>query len=414
MISFVKLFQRIRQNIHLSDIVSLKRDLRYLPIETLSDKAVDKLLGTLAELSLESAWPEKSMREIIDRWLNKTNKPSNKPKKKTVGWSNQEDEVEGTNVTFFDGAFYNINVSIPALKLMAKILDYYTFSRLVSNITEVMYDIPGHNIDYGLKRMELVYTNITRLEVKLLLLRAKEKNNYYVKKYLRELIRRAFDPVYAPIPAWILKTKNIPNAKDLKLKTLYSPIPATPKQLVVYTRHAVGKESFDLTNTDDIIKQYQALDNEERQTLFTELQRTGHLDDIIPAQTQEEIERFKIYGPSNPVSSMTKQEYELNYDSMFVSPYLNYEDDFEDEQVFDGWCWECDKAIQYLHYSFRAPMDTGGWLGWFCNVKCAEDWIYRRFEGDEDDYKSTNIVRLIIRFKTLLLKYKIYERKYVK
>jgi len=414
MISFDKHYLHILQDIHLADTKSIKKDLEYLPIENLDDKAIDKLLGTLGDLCLESSHPKLAMREIINRWLNKSEPHIDKEEKNTsTNESIEDQEVEGSNITFFEGAFYNIWVSVPALKLMAEILDHYTFSRLVANIIDVVYEMPGHSVDYGLKKMVLVYNPKDRDEVLALWKRAKAKYNMEVSNFLMSVLRTSFNPVYASKPEWILTEENIPKSKDLKLNTPYTPPKLNSSQLSKYTNHAFHKELFDIVDLSGLIKKYDVLDDIDKRTLYIELERTGLIDDII-VPTDQEIERFRIYGPSNPVKAMTDKEYELNYDCMLESPYLNYEDvfgDSGDELNFDGVCWECDKTIKHKHYSFRIPMDTGGWLGWFCSIKCAEDWMERRFENDEDEYRVANIMRLIIKFKTNLNKYKIYERK---
>lgn len=383
----LSLSKKIIKSILIGDLYNLRSHLRYLPIETEVPSVIDNLFGELSEVTLRSISPEETLEILMDRWTNKIEHGPDKGK-----------EVEGRGLNLLEGMFYNTQISMEVLKLAAKIKKEFSYSRIVNDIIESVIGFSGEDPNYGLYRIEEIYKPKNRKEILKLIDRANFKTNTEVENYLILLVRRNFPKVYAPKPDWILNIDKKPLISDI-----ITPVILNNSEIFSLLTASMNEVNFSITNKQELSGQIKKLNSQERVDIFLSFRRFDYLID-----TKIDIPAFNKYGPSNPTSGLSKEDY-LNFeDRMVSSTVLDHFDMFGNQVKFDGWCQKCTRAIRYKEYSYRVPIETGGWMGWFCSMMCMRDWIDMQYSFSERSNVIPQINYLIQKFYLQLRKYKIH------
>lgn len=402
--SFSHIYKSIIKNILNGDIKSLSSNLKYLPIENIDPKPVDVMLGDLSSKTLKSSKPKETLSTLMQRWKNKD--------------IITREEVEGNGLSLYEGMYYNTNVDVEVLSLASDIENKVTFYQIAEDVIDnvFFFNNGSSSIEYGLERANVVYKPKDINLLTSLMYKAREKGNNPIAYYLKALIY-TLPKVYAPKPEWIddspparfLGTSSlIENNETLSLNKVYKPRKYTPKDVMELLNASFSSESLTIENEVEVHSNISKFNDMELLDIVHSLERGGYVHTKLD---KFEVRRFKIHGPFNPVDAMTMEDYGTNNDCMFVSSYLEWVDEGEDDSRFNGMCWECPKSIKYYWYGFRIPMPTGGWLGWFCGDLCAKKWTNRYFALDEDSRKIPNIIRMILKFRKQLDRYKIYNRR---
>ena len=301
------------------------------------------------------------------------------------------------------------------LSLAADIENKVTFYQIAEDVIDNVFFFNNGNssTDYGLERANIVYKPKDRDLLTSLMYKARLKGNNPIAYYLRTLIY-TLPKVYAPKPKWVDDSFTEHTNHTLSLNKVYKPRKYTPKDVMNFLNTSFSREDLTIDNKVEVYSSISKLSDMELLDIVHNLERGGYVHTKLD---KFEVRRLKIHGPFNPVNAMTMEEYETNNDCMFIGSYLEWGDDeylARDEDVHsegDIMCWECPKSIKYYWYSFRIPMPTGGWLGWFCGDLCAKKWTNRYFSLDEDSRKIPNIIRMILKFRKQLDRYKIYNRR---
>lgn len=379
-------YSYLLKNLSQEDVGAFKKNLEYLPIETGSSEVVDRILGILTDRVLISPHPRSFLEVLLQRWEGDT-------------------ETISRGLGLVEGMFYNKYISLATLELTLEIYPQTTYYSIVFNIIENVYlGERGHDPLFGLIRLEKVF-NIRRIpsirsQLLHLIEYADQKSNLKIREYLKELIRKELPPVYAPKPDWIEEKtppRPIPPIRVLKVDHLYQ-----------YLLEVVP-DRFQVRNPTQIRESLVHLSITQRLDLYYSLIRSGALD---PELTSEEVKRFHNFGPSNPRPGTNLEDYQEYQETMLRAPTYsgNQPPGREDLNTPPGSvrCWECPQFLPRKEYGLRIPLDTGGWLGWFCDRQCALKWIKEAYSWGEDQGRLPTIYRLIEKTLKDLRRYKIY------
>jgi hypothetical protein len=104
---------------------------------------------------------------------------------------------------------------------------------------------------------------------------------------------------------------------------------------------------------------------------------------------EEEIELFRLYGPSNPFYVDKEDEledYEPGDDRMLTCQIFNWDDDIEGFQpIFSGTCDWKGHTISSERAAVRRPVPHGGWEGSYCSFACIREQL--------EDMRSTEEIQ---------------------
>ena len=123
---------------------------------------------------------------------------------------------------------------------------------------------------------------------------------------------------------------------------------------------------------------------------------------------QQDIELFRILGPSAPIKNSDEEMMEYGGERMLISNAVYFEQDDDsmetDADWFKGYCQQCDLRIRRKYHAVRVPVDFGGWYGCYCSWYCVRDYILT--------YNFPNAVSLKLadKYEAEINSYGIYDR----
>lgn len=114
--------------------------------------------------------------------------------------------------------------------------------------------------------------------------------------------------------------------------------------------------------------------------------------------SEESIEKYKMYGPANPLVSKFDgtEDLRCSFSSdgicyMMTCRCLEYDEDVDEynDDWFVGICLECDKKIEDRKDAWRIPDIYGAFIGCYC-----EDHFKSKFDGT-DDVRHRSLCKVI-------------------
>ena len=202
---------------------------------------------------------------------------------------------------------------------------------------------------------------------------------------------------YAEKPGWL-----IPSSTHLGLEKILDSPASVISEEYLYQYQGIG----DFFGMENLLQQLDDSSNDDNTSDNTgetssEIAQTPLSQHLIPS-SEEDIEKFRIYGPINHFIS----DHGFSSARMFLNRDFeesNIEDEQELQDWFSGGCNYCLRAIFAREHCVRIPRENGGWEGCFCCWNCA-----RNYQMQEYCY-SLNLDALMTVFERLLRIYGIYD-----
>lgn len=122
--------------------------------------------------------------------------------------------------------------------------------------------------------------------------------------------------------------------------------------------------------------------------------------------TETDIELIRLFGPVNKCNRETLDDKYGGCRMLVCNCFEVDENDMNRDYFENEVCDLCDIQIADRRYVVRVPLVSGGWLGCFCSLKCANDKV------DSMDYPivEKRIMKNILGYNfSLINKHKIYE-----
>ncbi len=279
-------------------------------------------------------------------------------------------------VPHFSNLFFQHIIGVDVLKFCSQVFPGYSYLSVMNDI--VQFDVSPEAelasqraIDvYGEQSLK-IYEDLFKL--------ASNNANSRVMNFMVNKIRKISE--YAPIPKWVKnfeKGDRLPYESEITIPEYPEPkikVPSIDKMVKLLTEG--------LKNQGISIEQEDQIKNElgKRLAIATYMEKIILLQPVIDLNSKEDlqndIELFRKLGPANPLIGASLEEMKYGGARMFISTLFDgdFDDDdidglYDNEDWFEGFCWQCDKRILRRWHAIRMPLAHGGWKGVFCSVKC--------------------------------------------
>ncbi len=336
-------------------------------------------------------------------------------------WKNKDkygEEIEGSQLSLYESMFFNPHFTDQNLRYISQFFKGYTFRRIMIDVVEYSFSEKQDNLSFGLNRIFSIFNPQNREEIVDIRDHSLAKQNSIVYRFVKDKLRYVIKK-WAPKPGWLVMSNPLPKVKDLVLKkNINFDLPSDEEIVNIMAksfsdvqREVVTKDAIkgvtekyiyiELENKKEILKGLKGLSQEQKFTIMNSLKDFS--------LTVKDLERFKKFGPSNPVKGITLKELRKGKDRMLLSDYFDTDPETGETMHFDGLCAFCDNSIKHKWYAVRQPLINGGWFGWYCKWNCVLKYIGLMYD-DHDKEEVSEMARLVYSFQRQTEKYGILDR----
>jgi hypothetical protein len=261
----------------------------------------------------------------------------------------------------------------------------------------------GANITTILNRAANIFrTNIDLETLQNMKVLAEEKANYMAKGVFKEMIKQR--SVWVSKPKYILQEES-GTTRQLVDRMFDDRVSDTTIGITAESRRSIRgnierllgiKLMDDPANRRQYTAMIKAIERtsgpKERAELNQFIKLTDSSNDLDPAVLAGTI-MFNVLGPVNSLMGPDDEPTESTRCGQYgcrmltCQCYRDNDEGFESDEEygvdigeednstawFDGACWVCDSRIPRACYAIRRPVDTGGWRGTYCSVRCMEN-----------------------------------------
>lgn len=195
---------------------------------------------------------------------------------------------------------------------------------------------------------------------------------------------------FAPYPTWVADFRDVPagtplpTEQDLQREIHVMvpteevlPDPEAAAQILTDGLASLGITVDDIEKTRHLIRaQLQSSSADQLRTLLREAMTKEEL-----ASLQDDVQLYRILGPSNPLYDATIDEMTDGGCRMLTCTVFDYdEDDQESYDWYEGWCEWCYHRLRTRGHALRIPGAYGGWHGCYCSWSCIRQALTRQEE----------------------------------
>jgi len=350
------LYEFIRQD----DILSLKKYLDIMPINSLSSvKSHDLFYSLIVECMQFNK--KRSGKVVFDRWK----------------------FYYDQKISFYTKLYLNPRYTLKILGFCATVFPNYMF---VEGIDELMSMGDTEDVRYACERLQKVYGIQTKNTYQSLYDAAEGKSKI-VLGFCADQLRKVND--YADIPEYMLGETNLPKESNVIIPEdpIVTTIPNyTINQIIELLLSGMSQQGIyieEIKKAKELLKvKLMASTRAELNEIIKPILKKDLLSGL-----ENDVELFRILGPSNPHYRSTLDELKYGGARMFESGAYDYIDDNDvvPREWFEGFCWKCNKRIRRRWHAIRRPVLYGGWDGVYCSARCLHESID---ESDEPDIAS--------------------------
>lgn len=347
------------------DLELLQDLLQKFPIQTLDIERSNLLLAQLLDACKNYNRTE-ACRIIVARW---------------------EETYPNQDIDFFTTLFQNTLLDKDTYAFLAKSFPEYSILSVISDLargdsSENLLRVLD-NVFYAFGEQSPERLDIMRIE-------ADSTGNFVLYNYLTNKLLPFQEEVEKP--EWVKNfRKSLPTSQELEeeadeiLTKAAEEGKETRKEdysvetLVDYLTNGMAREGLSFENIEEgrlaLRGLIPHLSQEELNSLLG-----GRVEETFIkgnlSLLQENLELFRILGPSNPQINAGVEDFLNGQDRMFTCSIYDYDEE-EDEFFpwFTGNCLTCMKRIPYYWYALRLPQASGGWSGCYCSFNCAREGL---------------------------------------
>lgn len=357
----------------------LQEILQKFPLQVLDVERSDLLLSQL--LNACKNYNRKELcRLIVSRW---------------------EETFPNQEMDFFSVLFKNTLLDEDTYAFLAHSFPEYSILSVVSDLCK---DDSSDNLIRVMDNVFNAFGEQTPERLDVMRLEADSTGNFVIYNYITDKLLPQLEE--AEIPYWVKNfRKTVPSteeleeeANDILTKTLEEGKQIDPEKysvetLIDYLTNGMAREGLSFENIEEgrlaLRGLIPTLSKEELKELVGDNLVKGNLSLL-----QDNLDLFRILGPSNPQINAGSEDFLNGVDRMFTCSLYDYDD--EDDEFFPwftGNCLICLKRIRYYWHALRLARAEGGWTGCYCNFECAEKGLLNEEIPRTPDIAIFNLVK---------------------
>lgn len=365
-----------------NDKIRLQKNLEIIPIDKLSADNSSKLLDLLLDQCRNTNGKD-LIHIIFKQWIGRVY-----PK------------IE--EMQFYTSLFFDYNISLNNLKFLSGVFLDESFFSIAQDMSK--YDM-GDNTLLACIRLDHTYPDQSNYTYKTLVEYCFQLNNTTMKDYFMNNVKETSD--YADIPSWITNTFiSIPTTGEIK------DIILKKKQEQININAKIKIDSDIIRNLINLIMDhikdntYFSIDtdlNDLKDKLsynFDQLLINGNEDvirdkylELSRYQMQEDLELFRLLGPSNHGINANSNQLVLGGPRMLKGGDWDFDEDDNKVSWFRGNCDQCGLKIRKKCFALRKPVKEGGWSNCFCSFPCLKkDVTLNECTAGDPDLITRNLV----------------------
>lgn len=355
--------------------------LEALELENDDPAETDRLLAQLIRFCHTFQAPKELLILILDRWDENSQ------------ITHEQEQLGDDHLSTFTLCFTFPDLEEGDLEYMARSITAISYSEIA---TDLISHVPGILAVQALEKATTIYRMNQEgeaEEIVNLINVAEEKIHPYIHAYLIGLYEGMSS--HADPPPWLRAAPSDFNFnyQDYTVPLIKINIPTDIEEQIQILLSGYEQERpglFDLPSTAELpaeidpvarAEELRRLSSEQREELVTQM-----LVSRERLKLAEDEELSRRLGPANPAARSFLDDSNESLDivcrayggcRMLLCNCLSNQDPDEEGETdwFTGHCQQCLKKISHRSHALREPRIHGGWLGCYCSLQCALEYI---------------------------------------